>query len=183
MSTILYFDDPDVGLARETSHPTFARIAAQDFYYDGGDDFSPFGSDDGSDTLAALEEWYQEQTGGKSAKTLRFLHQQLSDWDLPVPKDMLAHDDAAKARWLASDDMNQSYLRSVCRAHVATAFGQLKITGSIDADLHKQALLALACQQWLNTVARSKYPDWEYADQESERLALMNTALEQASAA
>jgi hypothetical protein len=32
-------------------------------------------------------------------------------------------------------------------------------------------------------VARSKYPDWEYADQESERLALMNTALEQASAA
>jgi uncharacterized protein YfeS len=65
MSTILYFDDPDVGLARETSHPTFARIAAQDFYYDCGDDFSPFGSDDGSDTLAALEEWYQEQTGGK----------------------------------------------------------------------------------------------------------------------
>jgi uncharacterized protein YfeS len=93
---------------------------------------------------------------------------------------MLAHDDAAKAQWLASDDMNQSYLRSVCRAHVATAFGQLKITGSIDADLHQQALLALACQQWLNTVARSKYPDWEYADQESERLALMNTALEQA---
>ena len=183
MSTILYFDDPDVGLARETSHPTFARIAAQDFYYDGGDDFSPFGSDDGSDTLAALEEWYQEQTGGKSAKTLRFLHQQLSGWDLPVPKDMLAHDDAAKAQWLASDDMNQIYLRSVCRAHVATAFGQLKITGSIDADLQQQALLALACQQWLNTVARSKYPDWEYADQESERLALMNTALEQASAA
>ena len=65
----------------------------------------------------------------------------------------------------------------------ATAFGQLKITGSIDADLHQQALLALACQQWLNTVARSKYPDWEYADQESERLALMNAALEQASTA
>ncbi|MGW8421574.1 MULTISPECIES: MolR family transcriptional regulator [Comamonas] len=182
MSTILYFDDPDVGLARETSHPTFARIAAQDFYYDCGDDFSPFGSDDGSDILAALQEWYQDQTGG-NAKTLRFLHQQLSGWDLPVPKDMLAHDDAAKAQWLASDDMNQIYLRSVCRAHVATAFGQLKITGSIDADLQQQALLALACQQWLNTVARSKYPDWEYADQESERLALMNTALEQASAA
>ena len=183
MSTILYFDDPDVGLARETSHPAFARIAAQDFYYDCGDDFSPFGNDDGSDTLAALEEWYQEQTGGKPAKALRFLRQQLSDWDLPVPQDMLAQDEAAKAQWMASDDMNQIYLRSVCRAHVATAFGQLKITGSIDADLQQQALLALACQQWLNTVARSKYPDWEYADQESERLALMNTALEQASAA
>ena len=183
MSTILYFDDPDVGLARETSHPTFARIAAQDFYYDCGDDFSPFGNDDGSDTLAALEEWYQEQTGGKPAKALRFLRQQLSDWDLPVPQDMLVQDEAAKAQWMASDDMNQIYLRSVCRAHVATAFGQLKITGSIDADLHQQALLALACQQWLNTVARSKYPDWEYADQESERLALMNAALEQASTA
>lgn len=183
MNTTLYFDDSEVGLARETSHPAFVRIAGQDFYYDCGDDFSPFGNDDGSDTLAALEEWHQEQAHGKPVKASRFLRQQLSDWDLPVPKDMLTRDDAARAQWLARDDMNQSYLRSVCRAHVATAFGQLKITGSIDADLQKQALLALACQQWLNTVARSKYPDWEYADQESERLALMNTALEQASAA
>ena len=132
MSSPLYFDDPEIGLSRSTSHPAFVRVAAEDFYYDCGDDFSPFGNDDGSDTLAALEEWYQEQTGGKPAKTLRFLRQQLSDWDLPVPKDMLAHDDAAKAQWLANDDMNQSYLRSVCRAHVATAFAQLKIMGSID---------------------------------------------------
>lgn len=72
MSTIQYFDDPEVGLARETSHPAFVRIATQDFYYDCGDDFSPFGNDDGSDTLAALEEWYQEQTGSKPAKALRF---------------------------------------------------------------------------------------------------------------
>ena len=63
-----------------------------------------------------------------------------------------------------------------------SAFGQLKIAGTLDADVLQQAQLALSCQQWLNTVARSKHPDWEYADQESERIALMKAALESASA-
>ena len=67
-------------------------------------------------------------------------------------------------------------------ARVAAAFGQLKIAGELDTDVLQQAQLALACQQWLNTVARSQHPDWEYADQESERLALMKAALESASA-
>ena len=182
MTAHLYFDDPEEGLARNTSHPAFVRVAPQDFYYDCGDDFSPFGSDDGSDTLAALEEWWQEQPDGKAPKVMQFLRQQLSDWDLPVPEDMLIRDDAAKAKWLARDEMNQRYLQSVCRARVAAAFGQLKIAGELDTDVLQQAQLALACQQWLNTVARSQHPDWEYADQESERLALMKAALESASA-
>ena len=182
MTATLHFDDPEEGLARATSHPAFVRVAEQDFYYDCGDDFSPFGSDDGNDTLAALEEWYQEQPAGKAPKVMRFLRQQLSDWDLPVPKDMLGRDDAAKTKWLARDDMNHIYLQSVCRARVATAFGQLKIAGTIDSDVLDEARLALSCQQWLNTVARVQHPDWEYADQESERLALMKAALEQASA-
>ncbi|MBV8248277.1 MAG: MolR family transcriptional regulator [Comamonas sp.] len=182
MSTTLYFDDPEEGLARSTSHPAFVRVAAHEFYYDCGDDFSPFGSDDGNDTLASLQDWYQEQAGGKSPEVIVFLRQHLSDWDLPVPEDMLERDNAARTQWLAGDDMNHRYLQSVCRAHVAAAFGQLKIAGAIDADVREQARLALACQQWLNTVARGKHPDWEYADQESQRLALMHDALEQACA-
>ena len=78
--------------------------------------------------------------------------------------------------------MNHIYLQSVCRARVAAAFGQLKIAGTLDSDVLEQAQLALSCQQWLNTVARVQHPDWEYADQESERLALMKASLEQASA-
>lgn len=181
MTVHLYFDDPEEGLARSTSHPAFVQLAPQDFYYDCGDDFSPFGNDDGNDTLTALEAWYQEQPESKALKAMRFLRQQLSDWDLPVPGDMLTRDDAAKAKWLALDDMNHTYLQSVCRACVATAFGQIKITGEIDADVLKEARLALSCLQWLNTVARSQYPDWKYADQESEYFVLMKAALEQAS--
>ena len=65
---------------------------------------------------------------------------------------------------------------------MAVAFGQLKIAGAIDADVLEQARLALMCQRWLNTVARAKYPDWEYGAQEAERLTLMTTALEQTQA-
>lgn len=182
MSTSVYFDDPDEGLSPSTSHPAFVRVAADGFYYDCGDDFSPFGNDDGSDTLAALQDWYQQQAEGKRPQAMAFLRQHLSDWDLPVPEDMLARDEATKAQWLAQDEMHHRYLQSVCRAHVAVAFGQLKIAGAIDADVLQQARLALSCQQWLNQEARRQYPDWEYADQDSQRLALMHGALEQASA-
>lgn len=180
MTAKLYFDDPEKGLARETSHPAFIALAREEFYYDCGDDFSPFGSDDGSDTLASLEEWYQEQTQGepgKAVNVLRFMQQHLADWDLPVPKNIWARADEAKTAWLAKDEMNLTYLQSVCRATVAVAFGQLKIAGHVAADVQTQALLALACQQWLNTFARKKYPDWEYADQDLARLHIMQSAL------
>jgi len=42
----------------------------EEFYYDCTDEFSPFGNDDGADTLSSLEEWYQEN--GNLKKPLKF---------------------------------------------------------------------------------------------------------------
>lgn len=54
--------------------------------------------------------------GRQARQDPALLRQQLSDWDLPVPQDMLAHDDAAKAQRLASDDMNQPSALGLSRA-------------------------------------------------------------------
>lgn len=186
MHTSWFFDDPDEGLARSTSHPTFVRIAPDDFYYDCTDDFSPFGSDDGNDTLAALQDWYQEHADmhtDERPDVMVFLQEHLSAWGLPVPDDLLMRDEAARAQWLAEDAMHDRYLQAICCAIVAVAFGQLKITGEMDAAVRTQAMQALVCQQWLNQLARQHNPDWEYADEASQRLEQMRHALERVGAA
>ena len=175
--TTLYFDDPEEGLDRATSHPAFMQLAPEDFYYDQADDFSPFGSDDGHDTLSALQDWYREGAH-PSATGMDFLQSLLASWDFPIPADMLTQSDAAKTQWLAQG-MNDSWMASVCRARVATAFGQIKISGRVDAAVREQGLLALDNLLFLNERARRVYPDWEYAEHDAERLRTMHAALTQ----
>ena len=171
----LHFDDPEEGLARETSHPRFVQLAGEDFYYDQADDFSPFGNDDGSDTLAALEDWYRDEGG--NGKVAGFLQEMLADWDFGVPASMHRADADVREKWLAEDDMHETYLQSECRARVATAFGQLKITGEVDPAMRDEALAAIACQLALNERARVRHPGWPHADENEARLTSMQAVL------
>lgn len=177
--TDLYFDDEDEGLARETSHPNFVALAGDDFYYDCADDFSPFGSDDGNDALRGLQDWYGENKSGRGI--VKFMNEFLADWGLDVPWDRIRHDLDARTQWLDEDDMHERFFQGECRAIVATAFGQLKIAGRIDAELLGLAKAAIADQLWLNARARTKYPNWEYADQEQARLEQILAVLNQPS--
>nr|GFD09025.1 hypothetical protein [Tanacetum cinerariifolium] len=77
----LYVDDEEQGLAPETSHPRFAAVAREDFWYDCADDFSPFGNDTGNDTLRFLEEWITEH--GADANVADFIRNLLHEqWEL-----------------------------------------------------------------------------------------------------
>lgn len=178
MPPLHYFDDPETGPARATCHPRFLELARDDFYYDCTDDFSPFGNDDGADTLYNLEDHYRE--GGTSDDVPGFIADLIDGWDFGVPPDMIQSDEAAIAGWLAQNEMHQHFLQSVCNAYVATAFGQLKITGKINPEICADALAALACQVRLNHLARAAQPDWPYAEQNLERLVAMRQVLEAA---
>jgi uncharacterized protein YfeS len=175
MTPSYYFDDPDDGLSRETSHPRFVELAPEDFYYDGCDDFSPFGNDDGHDTLSDLQDWYRASP--KNTKTKRFLKKLLTGWGLNVPENMIREDSATVERWLSQARMHETYLQAECRAREATAFGQLKITGQVDADILEEGLTAIRRQLWLNKRARTVYPDWPHADKQYERLVKMQDVL------
>jgi uncharacterized protein YfeS/predicted DNA-binding WGR domain protein len=174
-ATTRYFDDEEEGLARATSHPNFVAVAAENFYYDCADDFSPFGSDDGSDTLSSLQEWYQN--GGKDAKVMSFLKELLADWNFGLPKNVIRAEPAGIEKWLSKDDMNETFFLSECRARVATAFGQLKIAGVIIPALHDEAVAALRCLLWMNERATTKYPDWQHGSDDRAALVVMQSAL------
>ncbi len=170
-----YFDDPEVGPSRESSHPRYVELAPDEFYYDCCDAFSPFGSDDGHDTLSSLEEWYRD--GGNDNQISKFLRDLLRSWGFGLPKNLIRADSKAVEKWLQKNDMNETYLKGECRARVATAFGQLKITGAAESDILDEGLAALRCQLWLNERSRTLHPSWRYAEEDRASLVKMTGVL------
>jgi uncharacterized protein YfeS len=64
-----YFDDPEGdGPSPKTSHPNFVRICKDELFYDCAEEFGPFGSDSGADTLMALEDWFRSRRRGDAQK-------------------------------------------------------------------------------------------------------------------
>ena len=63
MTNKFYFDDPEEGPMPATSHPTFNKLAQEEFFLDCLDEFSPFGNDDGAEAHYSLEDWYRQPSG------------------------------------------------------------------------------------------------------------------------
>jgi uncharacterized protein YfeS len=167
-----YFDDPEEGLARETSHPFFLEHAKADFYYDCTDDFSPFGNDSGADTLANLEEWYRERRGRYTA--VAFVRQQIEDWGLN-----LKYLDITEPAQFHAIDLHEQYLAgSIDQAVIATAFGQYKIAGKGDKTMSKMATEAFQRQRYLTEKAQvTQESPWDLATEYLERLGIMEADL------
>ncbi|WP_137937921.1 MolR family transcriptional regulator [Chitinivorax sp. B] len=175
MPASFYFDDPDEGLSRTTSHPRFVAVATDDFYYDATDDFSPFGNDDGFDALSGLEDWYRDY--GARANVPVYLDQLITSWGLGVPAELIHAAVSDIASWLGQKEIHLTYLKSECGARLATAFGQMKIAGKIDRTVMKEGSAAIRCMLWLNQRARIEFPNWRFADHEQKRLEAMQMAL------
>ncbi|MED5620264.1 MolR family transcriptional regulator [Ideonella sp. BN130291] len=170
-----YFDDPDEGLSAETSHPKFRELAVDSFYYDCTDEFAPFGSDDGADTLAALQEWFRR--GGRPERLPQFLVDLSSGWNLGVPAGLIQGSEAHKRAWLEQDRMHEPFLQSECRARIAVAFGQLKICGELHPEIQAEALASIACMLWLNERSQTANPQWGHAAEERAKLMKMKAVL------
>jgi len=156
----LYFDDIELGLSPATSHPKFIEIATEPCFYDGSNEFSPFGNDDGNDTLRALENWYRDEG---SHNTLDFLEKLLADWDLGVPEDIFSRSHEEIEHWLSQKKIHERHLFAVCRAAIACAFGQLKIAGVIHEDTAKHCRSALKLLLWRNSRCHA---EWAHVETE-----------------
>lgn len=136
----IYLDDEEIGPHPLTSHPNFRRsFTDEEFYYSVLDDESPFGSDEGSDTLAFIGEEIRKKG------TLDFLdfprHLIEDDFDMPYLCPPEGEIDAAAAQELAKKQSSE--LAQSDMVTYATAFGQIKVTGRIDRKLKERALQAI----------------------------------------
>jgi len=133
----LYFDNEEIGLHTKTSHPNFVKHFTDDFYYDCGEEEAPFGSDEGSDTLAELTENLRKKSQLNFVEFPKFIIEKV--WGMKyVPVSSLLEDEVKRV--VETDEMNMIQSDMVT---YAVAFGQIKITGVIDPGLKHCAIDSL----------------------------------------
>lgn len=132
-----YFDDEEIGLHPETSHPNFVSHFTNELYYDCADEEAPFGSDEGSDALSEIEERLRKKPDFPFVDFPKFIIE--NPWGMDyIPVDSL--DESEVKTLIEKDEMNVTQSDMVT---YAVAFAQIKITGKLDPQLKQMALDAM----------------------------------------
>jgi len=139
----LYIDDEEVGLHRLTSHPHFRSHFTDDFYYDCADEEAPFGSDEGADTLAELQDSLRKN---RHIDYEHYPQHVMTDvWEMEyLPPDSLDRDIITAMIAEPNDDIPVSQLLMINdQVIVASALGQIKIMGAVEPGLKELAVRAM----------------------------------------
>lgn len=131
-NALVYRDLEDFGPHPLTSHPLFREYFPDEMYYDCGDEETPFGSDEGSDTLWMLEEQYKPALG--LADFPRRIIEE--GWEM----DYIPPDPAQTDEYIRENDGDILMADQVI---IAAAFGQIKMTGESDKALRELAFRSL----------------------------------------
>ena len=117
----LYIDSDEFGLNPKTSHPRFSEHFSDEIYYSEGDEETPFGSDEGHDTLICIFEAIRKNPNLDFSNFPQKLIEQ--DWDMEyVPITTLDADEVKKMAADKEMDMIQSDMVTY-----ATAFRSWRI--------------------------------------------------------
>jgi uncharacterized protein YfeS len=165
----LYFSDKEEEtLTLENCHPNFVNLLRSVFYYDCTDEYSPFGNDDGSDQLYNLESWYRDNKGEKNV--IKWLYKTINSFGFKITSEAASKiiDETILDQF---EDVDPDFLQCMDNTIIATAFGQFKISGQLDAELKELALLALQRQKILQEM--DEEPEQSYL----ERLGVMENDL------
>lgn len=157
-----YFDDEEIGLHPLTSHPHFRSYFSDELYYDCCDEEAPFGSDEGHDALSALQELLRKHPQADINEFPRKLIEK--DWGLTyLPPIANQSDEELKAQAEQKYDGlpgDQELLQSD-QIILATAFGQIKITGKLNHELRDLAFASLERMERLYRLL------WDWKEEQS----------------
>jgi uncharacterized protein YfeS len=132
-------DDSQWELAPDHAHPKAQRALTSTFFWSCIDDNTPFGNDNGADTLSFYRDWRPTHA---SEATIHFVTALLKDWGVASTQwDVTAPEQIA--RLIVEDEFSFTHRDDVI---IALAFGQIVLEGRVDADIKERALVALQRQ-------------------------------------
>lgn len=164
--------DTDDGweLTPEKGHPVARKLLRDPFFWAVADDGAPLGSDAGADTLAHYREWRRKNPGKAVEMPLLEV---LKKWD-DRTSGVEPRDEEQLRKVLEEDGLdivaNDDY-------HIALAFAQLVLEGSIDPTVRELALKAIRREAMDLVLA---YRGWVSLKERRVRLEKMRQALEAA---
>lgn len=122
-------------LSAKNAHPKAAALMKEEWWWDHGYDFAPFGNDDGSDAFYTFKDWRENNKTAKSIKAVDYLHQ---GWGMSF--DHIHNDNETD---LPKIEKTNQFYRSVDRGIIGLAFGQLILEGAVAGDLKALGLKAI----------------------------------------
>jgi uncharacterized protein YfeS len=153
------------GRTRENSHPAFVAVAPESFY-DGNDEFAPFGNDHGSDILGALEDWYT--TGGQDDDVPQFLIDTLAGYGYPPSAHLWSADSDTARAWARAAGDDDYFVQATAQTALGVAVGQFKIRGHVTSAVRRIGWQAVTLQRADLEDASTRYPHWAHADAAAE---------------
>lgn len=143
------------GRTREDSHPAFVAVAPESFY-DGTDEFAPFGNDHGSDILGALEDWYT--TGGQDDGVPQFLIDTLAGYGYPPSAHLWSADSDAARAWARAAGDDDHFVQATAQTELGIALGQFKIRGHVTSAVRRIGWQAATLQRYSSKTCRRVIP-------------------------
>lgn len=151
----------------DKAHPKARAVLTNLFFWDMTDDNTPFGNDNGADTLAFYRDWQASHPNDKVIDFLRELLQRWdvtdNHWDVLIPESIVE---------LIAEDRISFQLRD--DIIIALAFAQILLEGHIEADIKRLAIIAL--QRQSTQPALDLWTD-DCHDERRERLQILNHIL------
>lgn len=140
-----YFDDVEYGLDFLTSHLVFRKyFNDENIYCNCGDEETPFGSDTGNDALYILEEKIRKR---KNFDFNSFPEELVEkEWEMEFVEPVEITDKKSFEEECKKSEKGlprETIIYQSDQVVIAAAFAQIKITGKIDKELKRRALLSL----------------------------------------
>ena len=149
-----YFDDMEYDIDLLTSHPDFRKhFSDEKIYCNCGDEETPFGSDTGNDTLHFIEEKIRKNKNFSFRDYPKFLIEK--EWGMEYVEPISITDEKTFREELKvkKDGLSKDIIISQTdEVIITTAFAQIKITGKIDDELKKKALLSLKRMELISKI-------------------------------
>lgn len=145
---------------KKTANPVALKVFTEDFYWDISDDNSPFGSDNGADTLSNYKNWKDIH---KNGSTEQFMQEHMSSWQANYEQ-WKNYKQEEIAPW---DFLKKFSLTSADDSLIAVGFGQILLYGNIDQDTRKLTVKAIENEK---SSSMLKARGWVDMDKRKERL-------------
>jgi uncharacterized protein YfeS len=162
--------DDDWELSEETAHPNAAKLLTEAFYWDIGDENSPFGNDTGADVLQFYRAALAEDPELDGAQ---FLADVFEEWDVDrdfaegIPDEELAH----------RLEREHSHILTYDDAVVAVAFAEVVFLGNTSTDMAAAATRSLMRQSMPEVL---EFRGWSDPQERRERCEEMIAVLHRA---
>lgn len=167
----LYALDESKQPTPKDAHPNAAALMADSFYWSNSDENSPFGNDNGADTLSRFRKWIPQHQDEKPEVFIKEVCESFQapfrEWNEINPSDLNTILDWKKSYVMTTGD----------DIIISVAFAQLVIEGKVDNSLKRLAFIAIGKEEAPNTI---KSRGWVNPAERKQRLVQLKKVLQAA---